>query len=159
MTSDYGNWEQAEAEAIAAGGHLVTINDDAENSWISTFIFDKNCYPRTYQGFDANIAWIGYRHDGSSWGWASGEPSPIYKPSPLWTSDSGSHAYMHGDFTGVPGTWRHAEDHNSNPAFQPLGVIEVPYEVPEPSSVIVWSSLGAAGAVIALRRRLRRKAA
>ena len=27
-------WTQSENEAIALGGHLVTINDDAENNWV-----------------------------------------------------------------------------------------------------------------------------
>ena len=34
LTIDYGNWEDAEAEALAIGAHLVTINTAEENAWI-----------------------------------------------------------------------------------------------------------------------------
>ena len=56
-------WEQAEAEAILAGGHLVTINDADEEIWLREK-FDK-LY--TY--------WIGFtdRQEEGVWGWAGGE--------------------------------------------------------------------------------------
>ncbi len=66
-----GTWAEAEAEAVAAGGHLVTINDAAENAWVAaTFNPDP---PNTG-------AWIGlYQLPGSlepagGWVWVSGEP-------------------------------------------------------------------------------------
>jgi hypothetical protein len=57
-------WEQAEAEALLAGGHLVTINDAAEESWLRS-TFD-----------DAYNYWIGFtdHQQEGAWGWASGEP-------------------------------------------------------------------------------------
>ncbi|MBI4718180.1 MAG: IPTL-CTERM sorting domain-containing protein [Planctomycetes bacterium] len=59
---DQPDWLDAEAEAVAQCGHLVTINDQAENDWIvATFGTDR---------------WIGFTDDGSegSWHWISGEP-------------------------------------------------------------------------------------
>ena len=40
------SWTLAEAEAVSLGGHLVTINDDAEQKWV-------------YSTFGANEIWIG----------------------------------------------------------------------------------------------------
>ncbi len=67
-----GTWEQIEAEAVDAGGHLVTINDEAENNWI-----DAN-FPRPIEPI--SYYWIGlYQIPGSNepadgWVWVSSEP-------------------------------------------------------------------------------------
>ncbi len=70
LTDVAGEWSEAEAEAVAAGWHLATINDAAENQWI----FDTFAQP-------SNI-WIGLYHDrqassysepGGGWKWISGE--------------------------------------------------------------------------------------
>jgi len=77
FVTDPGTWLEAEAEAVAAGGHLITINDLEENTEMTTvyeaFILD-------YSGSVADGAWIGlYQLPGSpepagGWVWASGEP-------------------------------------------------------------------------------------
>lgn len=68
LTLGSGTWEQAEAEATAIGAHLVTINNEEENSWLfSTF-------------YSGDYLWIGfYQLPGSpepagGWIWISGEP-------------------------------------------------------------------------------------
>jgi alpha-tubulin suppressor-like RCC1 family protein len=69
-------WTGAEASAVALGGHLVTINDAAEQTWVyNTFA--------TYGGTNRNALWLGY-YDPSrdtnglahvtNFVWASGEP-------------------------------------------------------------------------------------
>lgn len=77
-------WTDAEAQARLMGGHLVTIDDAAENQFVSDFIFS--------QFGDVRNAWIGFTDDpayggtefgdtgstsyptrGSGWVWASGE--------------------------------------------------------------------------------------
>ena len=59
-------WEEAEANAVKLGGHLVTINDSAENEWIlGTF---RNDFPN-------GAGFIGYTDSISegNWTWSSGE--------------------------------------------------------------------------------------
>ena len=56
-------WSQAEANSVALGGHLVTINDSSEQSWIT-------------QNFANENLWIGLYDPSNTgnWQWASGEP-------------------------------------------------------------------------------------
>jgi hypothetical protein len=66
-------WEEAEANAQALGGHLVTINDADENDWI-------------LENLDfAEQAWIGLDFDISTnqWSWASGDNSEFRAPRKL----------------------------------------------------------------------------
>jgi len=69
LTNTAGNWEQCELEASSVGGHLVTINNAAENGWLHVTFDTKT---RVY-------VWIGFRQlPGSTepaggWEWISGE--------------------------------------------------------------------------------------
>jgi lectin-like protein/thrombospondin type 3 repeat protein len=58
------SWTGAEAEAVALGGHLVTINDDAENTWV-------------WDTFALGPFWIGLSDvaQDNLFVWASGEPA------------------------------------------------------------------------------------
>ena len=53
-------WEEAEANAVELGGHLVTINDAAENQWISDTFRDRLALPdiNCNNGLRAG-SWIG----------------------------------------------------------------------------------------------------
>lgn len=65
LTSD--NWEQSQAAGELLGGHLVTINDQAENDWVfATF---------SMHGGSSRTLWTGFRRtDGNSpFLWVSGE--------------------------------------------------------------------------------------
>lgn len=57
-----GNWYTAEAAAVTLGGHLVTINDAAEETWL------KNT-------FGTSLYWIGFTDSAieGTWQWVSGE--------------------------------------------------------------------------------------
>lgn len=59
-----GSWTNAENNAIALGGHLVTINDAAEEAWLRTTFGTNTLY------------WIGFTDAALEgvWVWSSGEP-------------------------------------------------------------------------------------
>jgi hypothetical protein len=60
-------WEESESAAVALGGHLVTINDLAENDWVFDTFASAGGVSRTL--------WTGYRRleVGGSFSWVSGE--------------------------------------------------------------------------------------
>jgi len=60
------SWADSEAFAVARGGHLVTINDQAEQDWLAT-------------NFTQGPLWIGFndRATEGTWVWTSGQ-SPAY---------------------------------------------------------------------------------
>ena len=62
LTSGNLTWSAAEAEAQAVGGHLVTINDQAEQDWLQTTF--------------AQDPWIGLNDVATkgTWLWSSGQP-------------------------------------------------------------------------------------
>ena len=75
LTLDVGDWDQMEAEAVAVGGHLVTINDAAEHAWLG-LEFEQ-------QLDQDEFLWIGFYQDhddpdysepAGGWKWISGEP-------------------------------------------------------------------------------------
>jgi hypothetical protein len=53
-----GNWTDSEAEAVALGGHLATIRNQAEEDFVSDFFI--------FYGGQRHGLWIGLREVGSS---------------------------------------------------------------------------------------------
>lgn len=114
-------WTASEAQAVALGGHLVTINDANENSWVlNTFSLYGGVYRNLWigfydpafdtltkaQGHGANFVWV----DGEPItyaNWASPEPNNGYVGSTreYWTSiysaDSGGLAGQWNDVTNT----------------------------------------------------------
>lgn len=82
------NWTLAEAEAVKLGGHLVTINDDAEQTWV-------------YSTFGSNEVWIGLtdRNVEGTFEWVSGETSTYRNWDPgepnNAVSGNGNQDYVH----------------------------------------------------------------
>jgi hypothetical protein len=146
LTQNYGIWVEAEAEAVAAGGHLATINDANENTWLADAF--AGAYTRGFPGHPwFNIAWIGYFQDSDSeWRWIDGEPVTFTSYYYLWP-EGGVHAYLDLANHDSPYLWNANTPHDdiSNPAYHPLGIIEV---IPEPTTLALLV-LGA----LALTRR------
>ncbi len=72
-------WTASEAEAIGLGGHLVTINDAAENQWVLSTFFPLTGGPNDWLWIGLNDAaiegkffWAG--EESAITIWASGEP-------------------------------------------------------------------------------------
>ena len=99
------DWDTAEAKAVSLGGHLVTIDDAAENAWVTTF--------SRYNGIPQHI-WIGL-NDASSEGnfvWSSGSQSSyrnwaVDEPNNgagVYDNESAVHLW-NPDTTYGTGTW------------------------------------------------------
>lgn len=130
------NWTQSETEAVALGGHLVTINDQAENDWVfQTF--------GSYAGV-ARALWIGL-NDAQTEGtfvWASGEQSTFTHWSPP-QPDNGANGqppfppenYVHMLWPGhtTPGYWNDFLDLSTVLGYGFYGVVEI---APAPPPVL-----------------------
>ena len=124
LTLNHNDWLSSESEAVGLGGHLATINDDAENQWLTeTF---AHAYTKDHPGETwHNIAWIGYYLDEDQWKWISGEPVTYYRHDYfLWPQD-GTHAYLHLADHPHPFTWNAEPYHDGIPGFMALGIVEV----------------------------------
>ncbi len=141
------SWFESENEAMTFGGHLVTINDSAENVWIFS-TFAPIAKAQITSGDPPEPAlWIGLSDAAveGTFTWASGEPVSFTQ----W--DTGQPNSIGGDqdyvlmrglsprSPGQPGFWNdYINDHLGHDQF---GVVEI---VPEPSSfaLMVSSALG-----------------
>ena len=136
-----GNWEQAEAAAQALGGHLVTINDQAENEWLID------------NGF-TGMLWIGFyspTHDISQWEWASGEPVTFVNWKPGEPNEPAREFWAVINFD-VLYKWT-----NARVDYRSWGIAE--WEgtpVPEPATLFLVSS-GIIGLTGLMRRRASRR--
>jgi hypothetical protein len=112
------SWPDAEADAVALGGHLTTIESAAENAWIVANVL----------GFDGDAVfrrgWIGLQRDGigqfSTWAdgqgvtytnWAAGEPN----------NAGGLEAYA--EMIQGTGLWNDARE---LPGSSNFGIVEIP---------------------------------
>ncbi len=137
LTSSPMTWSNAEAEAVSVGGHLVTINDAAEEAWL---LSQFGNYPLW------NPLWIGFyqptgsQEPGGGWTWISGETVTYTNWAASEPSNSGDgEAYAAMNWHPLPATWNDLPAAHSIP-----GIIEV---VPLPASVLLLGSglLGLAG--------------
>jgi len=73
---DGPTWEEAEANAVALSGHLVTINDQEENDWLVDNLKDLDVIKDDSRYINhTDIYSIGLTRDSAqdAWKWASGE--------------------------------------------------------------------------------------
>lgn len=119
-------WTGSEAEAIALGGHLVTINDAEENQWVySTFT--------ALAGTPNASLWIGL-NDANVEGhfvWASGKPVTFTSWFPGEPNDAGGtedFAVIRPPSAASPyGSWNDQPDRNNagSPDYPIFGVVEI----------------------------------
>ena len=136
---DGKTWLNQEAEALTLNGHLVTINDAAENEWV------WNRFGTRDQGLfiglnDAVVE--------ATWVWVSGEPVTFTN----WRAgEPNSNSVGNEDF-GELGSDYKWNDVGPNHTWQ--AVVEVvPTEVPEPASMFLLGT----GLAEVVRRRIRKQ--
>lgn len=118
-------WSVAEADAESLGGHLVTVNDSTEQSWLLTTFgpIDVDNSPNSF--------WVGLfnaSNNSYQWTWTSGEPfgySNWYPGEPNGLAAGDDEAVCVGRYAG--GQWN--DTRNDNTIFpghppQPRGVVE-----------------------------------
>lgn len=136
-----GTWSQTEAFALTLGGHLVTINDAAEDTWVTANFLTPN---------PSINPWIGlHDQDGNgTWEWISGEPVTYLNWAP--GEPNFPHELVSNLFPAnheLEGLWNNAPDVVES------GVIYGIVEVPEPSIL----ALGAISGACLVGARQRRK--
>jgi len=122
--TDPMTWQDAEAYAVSQGGHLVTINDHAENAWLA-LVFPE----------ETENLWIGFHQNPSDcepscgWHWASGEAVTYTRWNSGEPNDYGSdHATM---WQGHGGFWN--DDFGESRQYR--GIMERHAQRPTPAQV------------------------
>lgn len=134
LTTVASSWTLAEAEAISAGGHLVAINDAAEQSYlISEFGLSRFWIGLNDVALEGTFDWsngdlVTYTN------WSGGEPN----------NAGGNEDYTVMNWT-AGGTWNDCPNAGCGGHF---GIIEVA-NIPEPSTVLILLS----GLMILVGRR------
>jgi len=143
------NWTGAEAIAVSLGGHLATIENIAENSWIFTTFSDFGGQPcNLWTGLSSGTA------DGSVLGnyfWADGSISAYQNFAPSEPNYPDEHyVYLLAPGISISGMWNNWYDGDATgytsssgnlPVLPIYGVVEV---VPEPS----WCAILIVGLVV-----------
>ena len=64
LVIECGEWADCEGQAVAKGAHLVTVNDEAEQTWLIATFGERELY------------WTGLNDEAQEgiWAWTSGEP-------------------------------------------------------------------------------------
>ena len=130
-------WVNQEAEAVTLGGHLVTINDVAENTWLwDTF------------GIDGTGLFFGFNDVAieDTFVWSSGEPVTFTN----WRFGEPNNVDGNEDFGELGSDYKW---NDVSPLHTWRAVAEVvPNAVPEPSTFLLIGS-GLTGLVVMRRRR------
>lgn len=139
---DTATWTASEAEAISLGGHLVTINNAAENDWVyDTF---EPMLP-TSNGIYPFI-WIGL-NDAAQEGhfeWSSGQPVTYTNWQPGKPDNAGGLQnyglmYTASGIPQLPSAVRLWDDVQNDPTPYGMTIFGVVESVPEPGT---WAMLG-----------------
>jgi hypothetical protein len=139
------SWSAAEAEAVALGGHLVTLNSAAEENWIFA-TFDTAKTYGYYSLWTGLFQPPGSPEPGGGWQWISGEPLNYTNWGPGSPHESVSYNVAFTNYWG-PYWYDESEFYNLP------GIIEVATVTPLPSTLLLLG-LGLAGLAIMRRRRV-----
>ena len=126
------NWQAAEAEAVSMGGHLVTINDAAEQTWVFNTFSPLLPTPRSF--------WIGL-NDLAVEGvfeWISGEPVTYLnwnagEPRDAWRGLE-DYVTMYGPSSPSAGYWNDTLLVSGN-GIGEYGIVEIARTIPVPATV------------------------
>ena len=119
-------WEEAEANAVKLGGHLVTINDAAENEWIVANYSKEYLTTPWWIGLsDKDLSGTWEWADGSNqayFNWAIGEPNTNGDYGPNYVQ-----IYINSNVSSTLGKWNDQANWNGwNPdGFPTLGIAEI----------------------------------
>lgn len=149
-------WSDAEAEAILLGGHLVTVDDAAENLWLfQTFMPAAIAYAAE-RGRSGVSLWIGLSDIASegNWVWASGAPLGYTAWAPGQPVVTPTNVEDYAGIWAIGPQWHDIFSFVNTGDF-PLGVVEIESvtPVPEPSTIALVSM----GALVLLRRHRARR--
>ena len=120
---DAATWEDSEAEAVALGGHLATVRNQAEEDWLV----------RTFGSFGGKqrLLWIGLSDITQKFhfSWSSGESSSYT----CWASGEPNDAHGSEDYVAIyypnhsqGGKWNDWHDRTEDPIGLPMnGVVEI----------------------------------
>lgn len=131
LTQMYGTWEVCEADARAAGGHLVTIDDAEENAWLARQYRQSFTVKRQDFGHGGTV-WVGLHRKGERWVWSSGEPLRFHAGWRNAEAESGPGTDHVTLLTGGLNVWSNSRGSRpSIPGDYPRGIIElVPGDTP-----------------------------
>jgi len=135
------SWDDAEAVAAGIGGHLVAINDAAENAWV------LNNFPGGAFGYLDYYVWIGLNdkaHEGQ-FVWSNGDPLTFNRWYPGEPNNLGNEdAVVIYNFANGNFRWNDAVGNALYGEFPCSAIAEI---VPEPSTAGLGMLLAGAMAI------------
>ena len=145
LVSGLGDWSLAENSAIALGGHLVTINDQAEQTWLMS-------------NFGTERYWIGFTDSQTegTWVWTSGEPVTYTnwgpgEPNDDWQPTGEDYAAM--NWRTDTGSWNDFGPASDDISTVKGGIAEIA-NVPIPGAIWFLGS-GLIG-IVGIRRKIKK---